>query len=547
LITRINMIMTSPRIIGLLLLTLLVHVAAADRIVADDNPPRPNIVVILADDLGYSDLGCYGSEIATPNIDRLAEQGVRFRQFYNNGRCCPSRASILTGQYPAQVGVAAMIDGYAKWIRDAADLPSYDDHLSAETPTIAELLSEAGYRTMMSGKWHLGQRPAEWPSARGFDRSFALIPGAMNYYGGETTGPRADMALDDQKFVPPHDGFFATDAFTDRAIEFLDETNERDDPFFLYLPFNAPHWPLHAPPEDIAKYDGKYDQSWQETRQRRRQRMIDLDVIEEMALMAPMDRGDVKPWDALTPEKRDEWARRMEIYAAQVTRMDQNIGRVLDQLDAMGVADDTLVIFLSDNGGAAEDPRRGQPNAELGSRDSFRGYARPWASVSNTPWRRHKVTMYEGGISTPVVVRWPVSLPADARGKFVDGPAHLIDLVPTFLELAGAASSEDQPNQLEGRNIASMFRGESMPADRTLCWEHEGNRAILKGTWKLVELANSPNGWELYDLAADRAEQHNLALEQPEVVRELADDYNQWAKRCGVLPWSEIQAKRKDR
>lgn len=530
------------RLFAMLLGVLGAWMIAATTIAA--TPSRPNIVVILADDLGYSDLGCYGSEIKTPHIDGLAEQGVRFRQFYNNARCCPSRASILTGRYPAQVGIAAMIDGYAQWIRDAAALPSYGDHLSEETPTVAELLRDAGYRTMMSGKWHLGERPAEWPAARGFDRSFALIPGAMNYYGGETTGPRANMALDDKKFEPPHDGFYSTDAFTDRAIEFLKESKNRDQPFFLYLPYNAPHWPLQAPAEDVAKYDGKYDKGWQFTRRARRRRMDRLGVVERKMLMASMDRGEVRGWDQLPPEKRDEWARRMEIYAAQVTRMDENIGRVLAQLDAMGVADHTLVIFLSDNGGAAEDPHRGQADAELGSRDSFWGYARPWASVSNTPWRRHKVTMFEGGVSTPAVVRWPAAQPAAARGSFVDGPAHLIDLVPTFLELAQAKPSPKQEERLEGRNIASMFLGESMPADRTLCWEHEGNRAILKGTWKLVELADSPNGWELYDLVDDRAEQHNLALEQPELVRDLASDYNAWAKRCGVLPWAEIQAKR---
>ncbi len=539
--------MTPTRIIALLLLALLPRASsAADQKSAADAAPRPNIVVFFADDLGYSDLGCYGSEIATPNIDRLAEQGVRFRQFYNNGRCCPSRASILTGRYPAQVGVGAMIDGYAKWIRDAANRPSYDDHLSTATPTIAELLRDAGYRTMMSGKWHLGDRPAEWPVKRGFDRSFALIPGAMNYYGGESDGPRAPMALDDKEFVPPHDGFYSTDAFTDRAIEFLKEAKTKQ-PFFLYLPYNAPHWPLQADADEIAAYDGVYDKGWQKSRQRRRRHMINLGLIPETNLMAQMDRGNARAWDRMPEEVRNEWARRMEIYAAQITRMDRNIGRVLAQLDAMGAADDTLVIFLSDNGGAAEDPHRGKPDAVLGSRDSFWGYGRPWATVSNTPWRRHKVSMYEGGISTPAVVRWPAATPDDANGKIVDGPAHIMDLVPTFLDLAGAQPTAAQREQLEGRNIADMFRGESAPADRTICWEHEGNRAIRQGNWKLVELPDSPNGWELYDIATDRGEHYNLAAERPEVARKLAEEYNRWAERCGVVPWPEIRAKRKDK
>jgi arylsulfatase len=498
--------------------------------------PRPNFVVILADDLGYSDVSCYGSEIQTPNIDRLAAHGVRFRQFYNNGRCCPSRASLMTGLYPHQVGVGAMIDGYAKWIRDAANRPSYDDHLSADAPTIAELLRAAGYRTLMCGKWHLGDRPEEWPVRRGFDRSFALIPGAMNYWGGESDGPRAAMALDDKPFTPPHDGFFATDAFTDHAVEFLAKSREHDKPFFLYLAYNAPHWPLHAPRADIKKHRGKYDAPWQRVREARFKRMVDVGVIDQSVDMAPMDRGHVKTWGKLANAEKQEWARRMEIFAAQVTRMDDNIGRVLAEIDRLGATDNTLVMVLSDNGGAPEDPHRGRPGAELGSRDSFWGYARPWATVSCTPWRGHKVTAYEGGVSGPAVVRWPAGIPTEEQGTFVDGPAHLIDVAPTFLELAGAAETP----HFEGRSIASMIKGRSAPDDRTLFWEHEGNRAVHRGRWKLVELAGSTSGWELYDLAADRSEQHNLAGERTDLVAELAAEHDRWADRCGVVPWSEI-------
>jgi arylsulfatase len=505
-------------------------------VAASSSAPRPNIVVILADDLGFSDVSCYGSETQTPHIDSLAARGVRFRQFYNNGRCCPSRASLLTGLYPHQVGVGAMIDGYAKWIRDAAARPSYDDHLSADAPTIAELLHSAGYRTLMCGKWHLGDRPAEWPVRRGFDRSFALIPGAMNYWGGESDGPRAPMALDDQRYTPPHDGFFATDAFTDRAIEFLAEARGHDKPFLLYLAYNAPHWPLHAPPEDIAKQHGKYDASWQKIRAGRFKRMVDLGVIDDSLTMASMDRGNVRPWERLGTKKRTEWSRRMEIFAAQVTRMDANIGRVLAELDRLGVADNTLILLLSDNGGAPEDPHRGRPGAELGSRDSFWGYARPWATVSCTPWRGHKVTAYEGGVSGPAIARWPAGIPDDEQGTFVDGPAHLIDLAPTFLELAGAVEAP----HFEGRSIADMIKGVSSPSDRALFWEHEGNRAVRKGDWKLVELASSANGWELYDLGADRTEQQNLAAQRPELVAELTAEYDLWAERCGVVPWNEI-------
>lgn len=504
---------------------------------------QPNIVVILADDLGYSDLSCYGSEIPTPNIDRLAERGVRFTEFYNSARCCPSRATLLTGRYQHQAGVGAMIDPYAQWIRDAADRPSYQDHLSADTPTMAELLRTAGYRTIMCGKWHLGYRPEEWPVARGFDRSFVLIPGAMNYYGGETKGPRSPMALDGEKFVPPREGFFATDAFTDRAIEFIGEAKQQEQPFFLYMAYNAPHWPLHARPEEIEKHRGRYDAGWQPIREARMKRMKELKIVGPDQTMSPMDRGKQPPWDELTDEQRAEWALRMSIYAAMVTSLDDNVGRIVGELARLGVADDTLVLFVSDNGGAAEDPHRGEPDAPLGSRDSFWGYARPWATVSNTPWRLHKVTAYEGGISTPVVAHWPAGIPAAANGTLVRGPAHLLDLLPTFLELAGQPYPATESMQPEGRSILNMIKGTSGANDRTLCWEHEGNRAIRKGKWKLVTLADA-NKWELFDIDADRIESNDLASAHPEIVRELSADYDRWAQRCGVVPWAQIEPKR---
>lgn len=501
-------------------------------------PSRPNIVVILADDMGYSDLGCYGGEISTPNIDRLASNGVRFTQFYNEQRCCPSRAVFMTGRYPHQVGIGAMIDAYDKWIRDEANSSAYQDHLSTDSPTIAELLRAAGYHTMMCGKWHLGSRPAEWPCRRGFDRSFVLIPGAMNYYGGETVGPRTPMALDDQRFVPPHDGFYSTDAFTDYAVKFLDEAKPMNKPFFLYLAYNAPHWPLQAPQEDIDKYIGAYDGGWQATRVRRFDRMVELGVQPKSTGMAPMDRGKAKPWPRLSPDARKEWALRMSIYAAQVTHMDRDIGRLLAELNRLGVAQNTLVVFLSDNGGAAEDPHRGKPGAKLGTRDSFWGYARPWATVSNTPWRYHKTSAYEGGTSTPFIAYWPDGIPSAAHGKFVREPAHLLDLLPTFLELADASYPSTPTRHPEGQSILPMIQGQPGNPNRTFFWEHEGNRAIRKGNWKLVMLPNSPDGWELYDMNTDRIEQHNVAADHPDLVRDLTADYDAWAKRCHVMPWT---------
>ncbi len=525
-----------PRLTRLLLLfTLIASLAHAQPATA---PAPPNIVIILADDLGFSDLSCYGSEIPTPNLDRLAREGLRFTQFYNNARCCPSRASLLTGLYPHQAGVGHMTDDYARHIRANADSPAYQDHLSKEVPTIAEALRPAGYRTLMTGKWHLGRRKQEWPVSRGFNRSFACIDGAMNYFGDDAQGRPAPLKLDDQPFVPPTDGFFATDAFTDRAIEFVEEMQAKPQPFFLYLAYNAPHWPLHAPPADIAKYQGKYKEGWQAIRQQRHQKQIELGLVSPGSPMAPMDHGKQKPWDELTDDQRSEWDLRMAVYAAMIDRMDRNIGRLLSALDRLKIAGDTLVIFVSDNGGAAEDPNRSSANASTGSQNSFVGYGRPWASVSNTPWRLHKSTVHEGGISSPCIVRWPVVIKPDRHNTLVQAPAHLIDLMPTCLELAGTTSG----TLVEGTSLVPLFTGKPLP-ERKIFWEHEGNRAVRDGHWKLVQLHGSST-WELYDLAADRTESRNLAADQPQRVTRLSAEYDRWAQRCGVLPWTALSTTR---
>ena len=501
-------------------------------------PERPNLVVILADDLGYSDIGCFGSEIATPNIDRLARKGVTLTQFYNQARCCPTRAALNTGLYPHQVGIGEMIDPYAAKARAKANSPAYQDHLSTNSPTIAEILRASGYRTLMAGKWHLGKRTEEWPVHRGFDRSFVQIDGAMNYFGGDSgDGPRALMALDDKPYVPPHDNFYSTDAFTDHAIEFLNETNKAvsGKPFYLYMAYNASHWPLQAPAEDIEKYRGKYDKGWQAVRQERLNRMKALGIVPKDQAMVPMDRGNIEPWDKLTDNQRQQWARRMEVYAAQTEHLDRCIGRLLDEIKRLGLLDNTLVLFLSDNGGAAEDPNGGDKSAPIGTRDSFRGYARPWATVSNTPWRRHKVSAYEGGISTPLIANWPAGIPEEKRGTLVREPAHVIDLLPTFLELGKAQYPTNAALRPEGQSILSMLEGGHGATNRTFFWEHEGYRAIRKGNWKLVTVPSGKEGWELYDIETDRIESHDLANERPDIAKDLSQEYVRWAARCGVL------------
>ena len=495
---------------------------------------RPNIVLILADDLGYSDLSCYGSEIQTPNLDHLATQGVKLCSFYNASRCCPTRASIMTGRYPGQVGIGAMIDDYHANQRAVAHSPAYQDHLSKASPTIAELLKKAGYTTLMAGKWHLGRRPEEWPAARGFGHSFVQVNGAMNYYGGpsDPEKKRELMALDDKQWVPPMDGFYSTDAFADHAISFIsDAAKDKTKPFFLYLAFNAPHWPLQAPAADIAKYQGKYDAGWQPIRDARHKRMKELGLVPDSQKMAPMDRGNARPWEDVSPENKANWSGRMEVYAAQITHLDAQIGRVLESLQSLGLDDNTLVVFLSDNGGAAEDPNGGDKSAPLGSRDSFRGYGRPWATVSNTPFRLHKTTPYEGGISSPFIARLPGTL--EHKDGYLPGTATILDLAPTFLVLANVPI----PDSFEGQSILPLLAGEPLDHKPYFC-EHEGNRAACIGNYKIVALNDKP--WELYDIVIDRTESHNLAESMPEKLKELTTAYDVWAKRTGIQLWSEL-------
>jgi arylsulfatase A-like enzyme len=513
---------------------------------AESGPPRPNIILIMADDLGFSDIGCYGGEIATPNLDALAGNGVRYKQFYNAARCCPTRAALLTGLYPHQAGVGHMVDSYADARRAEFASSAYRDHLSAEAPTIAEVLRPAGYRTFMTGKWHLGFRPAEWPVQRGFDRSLVVISGAMNYFGhgAQHTSPLGQrghqpMALDAEEFTPPQDGFFTTDAFTDYAIRFIAEPRAENTPFFLYLAYNAPHWPLQARPETIAKYRGKYKASgWDKLRAERHARLQQSGAIDKQWRLAPRP-ASLPAWEDLSAEKQDTWDEWMAVYAAQVEEMDAAIGRLMEALDKSGQADNTLVMFFSDNGGAAERPVKTMPGAPLGSRDSYEGYAVDGAHLSSAPFRKTKKFTHEGGVSSPLVVSWPAGIPAAQRGSWASAPGHVIDLMPTCLELAGAtfpARWREQPTApVQGVSLVPSLRGLPMARTAPLFWEHEGHRAVRDGNWKLVASNNQP--WELYDLAAERTEMNDLAAQHPEIVTRLAEAYGGWAKAVGVKPW----------
>lgn len=510
---------------------------------------RPNIVVIMADDMGFSDLGCYGGEIRTPHIDSLAAGGIRFRQFYNTARCCPTRASLLTGLYPHQAGVGHMVD------TGRPDLPSYQGDLNSQCVTIAQVLRGAGYRTMMSGKWHVTPvTPSKhnWPLQRGFERHYGTIHGAGSFYDPVT------LTLNNEPAQPEGKDYYYTDAITSYAEKFLDELGRGPAPFFLYVAFTSPHWPMHAFESDIAKYKGRYEQGWDVLRKQRHQRMVELGVVDKKWPLT--DRDPAAP--AWSDEPHKEWMqRRMEVYAAMVDRMDQNVGRLLAKLRAIRQEQNTLILFLSDNGGCAEE-LRGESNAlhvpkktrdgrpvrygnlpEImpGKDDDYQSYGLPWANASNTPFRLYKHWVHEGGIASPLIARWPKGI-TTRPGGFEDEPSHLIDIMATCADLGAAAYPAERNGHkilpMEGRSLAPLFAGRN-PAARELYWEHEGNRAVRQGKWKLV--SRHPSEWELYDLADDRTEMNNLAAAQPAKVKELSARWEVWAARAKVLPWTIVR------
>lgn len=538
-------------------------------------PARPNIVIIMADDVGYSDLGCYGGEINTPHLDALAAGGVRFIQFYNTGRCCPTRASLLTGLYPHQAGVGHMMDD-----RSAAAGEAYRGDLSARAVTIAEALKPAGYAAYMVGKWHVTRkiRPESefdkrnWPLQRGFDRFYGTIHGAGSFYDPNTLvrdntliSPYADPEYQPQTF-------YYTDAINDHAARFVTEHHHRrpNQPFFLYVAHTAGHWPLHAKEADIAKYRGRFDAGYDAVRAARRERMERLGLLDPRWRIPPT----VGDWSGV--ENKAWEARCMEVYAAMLDCMDQGIGRLVDALKKNGQFENTLILYLQDNGGCAEPMGRNGPfvpradapalaplpNNYLqpdmiprqtrdgyvmrqgagvlpGPADTYLGYGRGWATVSNTPFREYKHWVHEGGVSTPLIAHWPAGIPPTRHGTLEQQPGHLIDLMATCVQLAGVTYPRERRDQtippMEGVSLAPALLGQPLARTQPLFWEHEGNRAIREGDWKLV--SKFPGDWELYDMAADRTETHDLAAQHPERVKELAARWDAWAKRVGVATW----------
>ena len=475
---------------------------------------RPNIVIILGDDMGFSDIGCYGGEIDTPNLDALAAGGLRFTDFHNNAKCSETRASLLTGLWHQQ----------SRNLRQPGHV------------TLAEVLHSAGYTTLMSGKWHLAGTPPD----RGFDRYFGFLGGAIDFFTGRDWGSGKNlMRLGREEYVAP-DGFYSTDAFTDYAIEFLNETGKSDQPFFLYLAHNAPHFPLHALPEDIAKYRGKYSAGYDAIRQQRYQRLKELGVIDHTWRLSPRD-GKVEAWDELSQEEKKFLEPMMEVYAAMVDRLDQNIGRLVEHLREQGELDNTLIMFLSDNGACPYQRLRGDQLVP-GGPDSDIAYDARWANMCNTPLRLYKQYAHEGGSATPMIAHWPKGI--QARGELTGFTSHLVDFMPTVVELAGA----EYPNEIDGRAIQPMegvslvpaFAGETERGEHPLYWDFNGNHAVRDGDWKLV--AERGKEWELYDLASDRSETKDLSAAMPERVTRLGTMYNAWAARVGARTHAKASA-----
>lgn len=508
---------------------------------------KPNIVLILADDMGYSDLGSYGGEINTPNIDQLAYDGMRFTNFYNSGRCCPTRASLLTGVYAHQAGVGNMVYGENLG-------GGYQGYLNRSTVTLAEVLKTAGYKTMMSGKWHIGHKTEDqWPTSRGFDRFYGINIHVDSYW---KVLKNCDVYLDGKLHIPatedpvndlhPEKDWYTTDVFTDYGIHFLNEeivnSNSEKQPFFLYMAYNAPHFPLEAPDEDISKYRGTYMNGWDSLRQNKFKKMKEMGIVSQETELSPYNNAK---WDTLSTKAKENLDFRRSIYAAQIDRLDQNVGRLVDHLKDIREYENTIILFLSDNGCSAERGIYGM-NWEKYNVENYSEWkeksgwsvsqGQAWANVSNTPFRLYKRYSHEGGTATPLIVHWPNNI---SPGQIKSNTGHIIDIMATVMEL-GQADYPEQYNgnkitSLEGKSLIPLFKGEEREDHEYIYWEHIGNRAVRKGNWKLV--AESQKPWELYNLENDPSELENLIDQKPELVKELKDAYFKWADKVDVREW----------
>lgn len=504
---------------------------------------RPNILLIMADDMGYSDIGCYGGEIPTPNLDRLATEGLRFTRFYNAARCCPTRASLLTGLYPHEAGIGRMV--YRN------DGPGYSGRLNERCVTLAEVLQSAGYRTSMAGKWHVGHQPGVRPTDRGFDRFYGIHRHVDSYY---RVLKGCTVYLDDEEVIPetedptnhlrPDQDWYTTDVFTDYALSFIEEAADSGGPFFHYLAYNAPHFPLEAPTDDIERFRGRYMDGWDVLREEKFERMLVAGIIPETAELSPPENV---PWNGLSEDDRRNLDFRRAIYAAQIARMDRNIGRLLDRLEQRGILDETLILFLSDNGCSAEVGMFGMNWDEnrIENWDEWRekggwsvSQGRAWANASNAPFRLFKKWVHEGGIATPLIARGP-GVPA--RGGLTHEVGHVIDVMATCCEVAGASYPSEfagrQIRPLRGQSLVPVLNGRSRLGHEALYWEHLRHAAIRTGRWKLVSRDDERLRWELYDLDADRTELVDVSSFAPNRVSDMRAQWQAWAEETNVLPW----------
>lgn len=497
---------------------------------------KPNIIVILTDDMGYSDIGCYGSEIETPNLDALAAGGLRFSQFYNTSRCSPTRSSLITGLYSHQAGMGLLTKD------EGLQNPGYRGRLMERSVTIAEVLGGIGYRSIMTGKWHMGDAKLEWlPLARGFDRFYGCPQGGGFYFRPSSwkaprTIVRGNEVLYDKNTDPP-EGWYTTDAFTDEGLEYVKEAVEAKQPFFWYLAYNAPHYPLQAKPEDIVKYRGRYLQDWDEIRQQRYEKLVELGLIDSAWKLSPRGSG-IPAWETLTDKQKDEQDLRMATYAAMIECVDQNVGKIVASLKQQGVFENTLILFLHDNGGDISGGILGsnKGKGEVGTAESLAHYGKCWANVSDVPFQKYKGMVHEGGISTPLIAHWPKGIDASLNGKIAHDPAHLIDLMASFVDITSASYpatfNGHEIIPMEGESLVPVFQGKALERKNPIFFEHVGNRAVRQEKWKLVAIKGKP--WELYDMEADRTELNNLATEMPEKVEAMVALYRAWAKRAFV-------------
>ncbi len=504
---------------------------------------RPNIVLIMVDDMGWSDIGGYGGEIPTPHIDSLAINGVRFSQFYNTARCYPTRASLLTGLHPHQTGIGAATNSPRGLIGDHG-VYGYRGYLNRNSVTLAEVLGSAGYHTYMSGKWHQGYHtPDRWPRQRGFDRFYGIVSGASSFF--KPQGGRG-LLLDNTPLAPPENNdYYTTDAFTDYAIKFLDE-GEKDALFFLYLAYTAPHWPHQAHEEDIDKYRGKYRMGWDQLRENRYQRQIELGLFEEKHRLSPRD-SEVPAWSSLNPEKQKEMDMRMAVYAAMIDSVDQNIGKLINTLKKQDVFENTLILFMTDNGACAEGPTLGRGNifdVEKRNLETNNNYGAAWANASSTPFRLYKHYTHEGGSATPFIMHWPNGI--QSQSDWYRDSAQLIDVVPTLLEVCDASYPETyhghKIHPLRGISLTPSFTAEPLVRTQPMFSEHENNAFMIDGSWKLVgKGVATPQGpdiekWELYNLKEDRTELKNLAQSEHQRLEEMAAAWHAWSLEDKVYP-----------